>query len=69
MTIHGYYRDPAIHKDQVVFSCEDDLWTVSAQGGIPRRLTSGLGATSSPSISPDGKSIALIAREEGNTEV
>ena len=53
----------------VVFVCEDDLWTVSVEGGIARRLTSNLGAVSFPSFSPDGTLLAFTGREEGSGEV
>ncbi len=69
MTSAGYYRFPTIHDDQIVFVSEDDLWTVSAEGGVARRLTSGLGAASYPKLSPDGKWLAFSGREEGHTEV
>ncbi len=36
----GYYRDPAVHGDTVVFTAEGDLWTVPLAGGPARRLTS-----------------------------
>src|SRR5437868_9319319 len=69
MSSHGYYRHPAIQKDQVVFVCEDDLWTVQATGGIARRLTSGLGAAAYPALSPDGKILAFSGRDEGHLEI
>jgi tricorn protease len=65
----GYYRFPTIHRDTVVFASEDDLWTVPAGGGIPRRLTSGLGAASHPALSPDGNWLAFSGKEEGPIEV
>jgi tricorn protease len=65
----GYYRYPTLHQDQVVFVCEDDLWTVPASGGVARRLTSNLGEVSRPSLSNDGSQLAFIGREEGHAEV
>lgn len=65
----GYYRYPTIHQDNIVFVCEDDLWCVSAQGGIARRLTSGLGEVSMPILSPNGQQVAFVGNEEGEQEI
>jgi tricorn protease len=65
----GYYHHPTVQGNQVVFICEDDLWSVSLEGGIPRRLTSNLGAVSSPRLSPDGRWLAFCGREEGQPDV
>jgi tricorn protease len=65
----GYYRFPTIHADTIVFVCEDDLWTVSASGGVPRRLTSNLGEVTRPALSPDGTQLAFVGRDEGQAEI
>ncbi len=44
----GYYLLPTISGDTVVFVSEDDLWSVPAQGGIARRLTSNLSLATRP---------------------
>jgi tricorn protease len=69
MSTPGYFRFPTIHDQTVVFTSEDDLWSVSAQGGTARRLTSGLGEARRPALSPDGRWLAFSGRDEGHTEV
>ncbi len=65
----GYYRFPAIHDDTIVFTAEGDLWKVSAEGGVARRLTTHAGQESHAAISPDGAEVAFSAEYEGATEV
>lgn len=69
MAPQGYYRWPTIHNDTVVFVCEDDLWSVPVAGGVARRLTASPGSIQSPMLSPDGRFLAFIGRDEGPSEV
>ena len=65
----GYYRQPDIHGDAIVFVAEGDVWRVSAAGGVAQRLTTHPAEENEPAISPDGRSIAFIGRYEGPTEI
>jgi len=65
----GYYRDPAIHGDTIIFTAEGDLWTVSVKGGAARRLTSDPGREGGAAISPDGQTVAFSAEYEGPVDV
>jgi tricorn protease len=65
----GYYRQPAIHGNTVVFVAEGDLWSVPLKGGHATRLTTHPAAEGRPAISPDGKQLAFTARYEGTEEV
>jgi len=62
-------RFPDIHGDRVVFVYAGDLYVVSAEGGMARRITTGKGYESFPRFSPDGSLIAFTGQYDGNTEV
>ncbi len=62
-------RFPAIRGNQIVFSYGGDLYTVSDQGGVARKLTSHEGYEAFARFSPDGKMIAFTAEYDGNREV
>jgi len=65
----AYLRQPALHADTVVFVCDDDLWQVGIEGGTARRLTAGLSEPSTPCLSPDGRWLAFVGRDEQHPEV
>jgi tricorn protease len=62
-------RFPAISHDQIVFTYAGDLYTVSTDGGVARKLTSHTGIEMFPRFSPDGTQIAFTGQYDGNTEV
>jgi len=65
----GYLRFPSISEESVLFTAEGDLWTVSDQGGIARRLTHDNGREAFARYSPDGKWIAFSGEYDGNEDV
>lgn len=65
----GYYRNPTLWGEKVVFVADDDLWQVPLGGGKAERLTSGVGEANEPSFSPDGKWLAFTGTYEGHSEV
>ncbi|MCB9640016.1 MAG: PD40 domain-containing protein [Myxococcales bacterium] len=67
--ILGYYRYPTIHGKNIVFVAEGDLWSVSLDGGLARRLTSHPGSEALPRFSPDGKWLAFSADYEGDSDL
>ncbi len=62
-------RQPTLSKQHIVFVHGDDLWVVAREGGDARRLTSAIGAETSPKISADGKWVAFTGQYDGNTDV
>ncbi len=65
----GYYRQPAIYGETIVFVAEGDLWKVGTGGGVAQRLTTHPGLECQPAISPDGKMLAFAARYEGVNDI
>ncbi len=69
MAEQGYYRHPTVRGEAVVFTSEDDLWRVDLGGGRAQRLTAGHAMSTEPALSPDGRWVAFVGREEGGPEV
>lgn len=65
----GYYQNPTLHRDQITFLCEEDLWTISTLGGEARRLTAGRGGFQAASYSPDGEWLAVASSEFGGRDI
>ena len=62
-------RFPDIHGDKVVFVYAGDIYEVSSQGGVARKLTSDPGLELFPKFSPDGKWIAFTGQYDGSFNV
>jgi len=69
MTATSYLRHPSLQGETVVFVSDDDLWQVPASGGMARRLTAGLSEPQTPCLSPDGRWLAYVGRDEQHPEV
>ena len=65
----GYFTQPSLCADRIVFVCEDDLWEVDPSGGQARRLTNSRSEIKTPYLDPSGKWIACCAKEEGDPDV
>lgn len=64
-------RQPAVSPDgqQIAFSWQGDIWTVSAAGGDAKRLTIHESYESSPVWSNDGNTIAFVSERYGNRDI
>lgn len=62
-------RFPDINKNLIAFVYAGDIWTVDANGGDAKRLTSHMGLELFPKISPDEKWIAFSAEYSGSRQV
>ncbi len=71
-TSHLYFAsEPSLSSDgkTIVFSYENDLWTVPSEGGNASRITGMAGRESNAHYSPDGKWIAFTGRQDGNANI
>ena len=62
-------RFPDINKNLIVFVYAGDIWSVDANGGEARHLTSHPGLELFPKISPDGKWIAFSGEYSGSRQI
>jgi tricorn protease len=71
----GYYSQPALHGDRLVFVSEGDLWaatlpeSIGDEAIVAFRLTASDGSESHPCFSADGRWLAFAAAYDGNTDV
>lgn len=66
----GYYRAPALHQNQLVFTAEGDLWLQQLGSATPaQRLTTHPAEEINAQWSKDGQWLAYQANYEGVTEV
>lgn len=62
-------RYPDINGSKIVFVYSGDIWSVDANGGDAKRLTSHDGLELFPKISPDGRWIAFSAEYSGSRQI
>lgn len=62
-------RFPDINGSLITFVYAGDIWSVNADGGEAKRLTSHAGLELFPKISPDGKWIAFSAEYSGSRQI
>lgn len=64
----GYYMQPSLRGDQIVFVSQGDLWEVGVKGGAAHALTGHTAPVSNPALSPDGRTVAFTGTYEGATD-
>ena len=62
----GFYRQPALSAQNLVFVSEGDLWQSALTGGKATRLTTHQGLETQPAISPDGQWLAFTGQYDGS---
>jgi tricorn protease len=59
----GYFRDPSLHENNVVFTAQGDLWLSNINSNAPaKRLTTHASLERSAKFSSKGDKIAFVAR-------
>lgn len=61
--LHAFPRDPAVSRTHVAFVHGGQVWVVPRAGGRAVRVTDTPVAKANPRFSPDGQTIAFVARD------
>src|SRR3569832_312903 len=64
----NFWTKPDIHGDQVIFTCEGDLWLGSIKDHSAHRITNHPGTETWAHFSPDGTKIAFTANYDGGSD-
>ena len=62
-------RFPDVSESEIVFVYGGDVWIVSKEGGVARKLSSPKGRESFPKFSPSGGKVAFSGNYDGNTDI
>lgn len=62
-------RFPDVSENEIAFVYAEDIWVAPKSGGLARRISSHPGMEAFPKFSPDGKTIAFMAKYDGNNDV
>ncbi|WP_422042146.1 S41 family peptidase [Roseateles sp.] len=65
----GFFRQAALHGEQIFFVAEGDIWRVPTLGGTAERLTTHTGAETLPAVSPGGEWLAFVAQYDGPADL
>ncbi|MBN8827428.1 MAG: PDZ domain-containing protein [Sphingobacteriia bacterium] len=65
----GYFQEPDINGDNIVFVSDNDLWQVNRTDGNPIRLTSFYSQIHTPVFSKDGSKIAFLGTHHGAGDI
>lgn len=69
MYVKGYYHSPSIYNDKIFFISDDELWSVSKDGGNAVQLTHSVGHVLKARVTPDGKNVVFISDSSGRAEL
>src|SRR5207244_7368400 len=62
-------QHPTLSRDAIAFDFAGEIWTVSREGGVARRLVAGQGRNRQPLFSPDGSLIAFTGTYDDDADV
>ncbi|MBT3583605.1 MAG: peptidase S41 [Halobacteriovoraceae bacterium] len=69
MQNRGYFQNPCLAGETLIFKSDDDLWSVPVSGGMSTRLTTSIGIVGKALVSPDGLQLAFTNSEAGQRDV